>query len=417
MTPFLHPFVRQGLACMAATLALASARAATDVPVDIDMSAEIAAGRFDPARDAVGVRGSRAPLSWGSSLMASPAAPGHYALVVHFDRAPFGGQPVQYKFRIERPGQGADEGWETGRNSGLQLDAPRPAVARVFNQPSPTIPPRRTGHIERLGVVESRFVAPRAVQVWLPPSYAGDTKRRYPVLYLHDGQNVFDDAAAGAEWQADETAQRLAEAGRIDAPIIVAIDSGTDRFEEYTPTRVTVGADRSGTGREESKGGGAAAYARFVIEELKPMIDRRYRTRPGAASTTVGGSSLGGLVSLWMAVHHPQTFGAALVVSPSVWWDDEFARRDVLALAPRGARPRLWLDIGAGEGDEAMPAVRRLRDALLERGWTSATLSYHEDPDGSHDEASWASRFEDMLLYVYPPPARRHAAATRPANP
>ena len=417
MTSSLQQLLVRSLAVVAAVFAVATARAATDVPIDIDMSAEIAAGRFDPSRDAVGVRGSRAPLSWGSSLMAQPTGQGHYALVVHFDRAPFGGQPVQYKFRIERPGQGADAGWEAGRNGGLQLDAARPAVARVFDQPSPPIPPRRTGRIERLGVVPSRFVAPRAVQVWLPPSYAGDPKRRYPVLYLHDGQNVFDDEAAGAEWQADETAQRLAQAHRIDAPIIVAIDSGADRFEEYTPTRVTVGADRSGTGRDESKGGGAPAYARFLIEELKPLIDRRYRTRPDAASTTVGGSSLGGLVSLWMAVHHPRTFGAALVVSPSVWWDDEFARRDVLALAPRGARPRVWLDIGAGEGAEAVPAVRRLRDALLDRGWTAATLSYREDPDGSHDEASWASRFEGMLLFVYARPPRPQASATRPASP
>jgi predicted alpha/beta superfamily hydrolase len=407
-TPLQQRLVR-GLALVALAFALAGARAAADVSIDIDMRAEIAAGRFDPARDAVGVRGSRAPLSWGSSLLARPAAPGRYALDVHFDREPFGGQPVQYKFRIERPGQGPDDGWESGRNSALLLGA-APAVSRAFNQPTPPIPPRRTGDIERLGVVDSRFVAPRAVQVWLPPSYASAPKRRYPVLYLHDGQNVFDDQAAGAEWQADETAQRLALGHRIDAPIIVAVDSGRDRFEEYTPTRVTAGA--------ASKGGGAPAYARFLIEELKPLIDHRYRTRPGAASTTVGGSSLGGLLSLWLAVHHPETFGAALVVSPSVWWDDEFARRDVLALAPGGARPRLWLDIGAGEGADAMPPVRRVRDALLERGWTTATLSYHEDPDGSHDEASWASRFEGMLLFLYaPPPARKSPAATQPASP
>lgn len=395
-----------------AASAVAAAQAAVVVPVEIDLRAEIAAGRFDPVHDSVGVRGSQAPLSWQQSVLAQPRGDGRYALELRFERVPFGGQPVQYKFRVERSGQGPDDGWEAGRNHPLLLDAAAPRITRAFNAPAQIVPPRRTGRIERLGVVDSTHVAPRAVQVWLPPAYAADLAKRYPVLYLNDGQNVFDAEAAGAEWQVDETAQRLAEQGVIEPPIVVAIDSGRTRVDDYTPTAMTMGAERTGTGRSERVGGGAPAYARFLVEELKPLIDRRYRTRADAASTAVGGSSLGGLVSLWLALHQGTTFGNALVVSPSVWWDDAFALRDVTTLPAPSLpipRARLWLDIGALEGAEALPAVRQLQQALTSRGWNSSTLAYTEAPHGSHDEASWAARVEAMLKFLYarPPAAPR----------
>jgi len=393
----------QGWAAWVALLLCGGVQAAVTVAFEIDMRNEIAAGRFDPARgDSLGVRGSQAPLSWQRSIPARPVGEGRHAVELHFERVPFGGQPVQYKFRIERPGQGPDDGWETGRNHALRLDGTVPRVARAFNAPPLPVPPRRTGTIEQLGRIDSGHVSPRAVQVWLPPGYARDTARRYPVLYLHDGQNVFDDEAAGAEWQFDETAQRLVEQGAIEPPIVVAVDSGRDRLLDYTPSATTLGPERTGSDRPQRVGGGAPAYARFLVEELKPLIDRRYRTRTDAASTAVGGSSLGGLASLWLALHHGQTFGSALVVSPSVWWDDGFAARDAQAWAgDAAARPRLWLDIGALEGAEAIPAMRQLQQALMARGWTSATLAYTEDPDGSHDEASWAARVEGMLRFLY----------------
>ena len=392
--------LRAGVLALACLLAPA-ARAAIVLQVEIDLRAEIAAGRLDPLRDSVGMRGSHAPLSWQRSLVARPLGQGRYALEVRFERPPFGNQPVQYKFRIERAGQGPDEGWEPGRNHSVRLEEGT-RLARAFGaQPQP-VAWSRTGEIERLGRIPSAHVAPRHVQVWLPPGYAADTTRRHPVLYLHDGQNVFDGESAGAEWMVDETAQRLAEQGEIDAPIIVAVDSVATRVADYTPTAMTVPAQRSGTGRAETMGGAAAAYGRFLAEELKPMIDARYRTRSDRASTAVGGSSLGGLVSLWLALHRGETFGAALVVSPSVWWDDRFALRDVRTLATLPApRPRLWLDMGAGEGAEALPAARHLQQALMDRGWDATTLKFTEDAQGSHDEPSWAARVEGMLRFLY----------------
>ncbi|MDI4633998.1 hypothetical protein J7U46_13145 [Pelomonas sp. V22] len=373
------------------------------VDFEIDLRAEAAAGRFDATRDQVGVRGSVAPLSWGRTLPASVATPGVYRVSVAFERVPFGGQPLQYKFKIDRPGAGPDEGWEQGRNHALTFPSEQQSVMRAFNTPAAPLLPQRTGSIERLPSLESQHVSPRGLQVWLPPGYEKEPQRRYPVLYLHDGQNVFDAEAAGAEWQVDETAQRLVLEGAVEPVIIVAISSGRDRFLDYTPTEMLIPAARSGHLRDESQGGGGPRYARYLVEELKPWIDQRYRTRTDAASTAVGGSSLGGLISMWLALHHADTFGASLVVSPSVWWDDLFLLRDVKTTAFVGAeRPRVWLDMGGQEGPGALPVARQLRDALLARGWQAdKTLGYLEQPEAGHDEAAWASRVEAMLRFLY----------------
>ena len=331
------------LLAAALLLAFGAVRAAVVVDFEVDMAGEIAAGRFAPERDQVGLRGGQAPLSWGQPLLMRPLGGGRYGLSVSFADPPRGAQPLQHKFRIERAGAGNDQGWEPGRNHTLALDAVAPRVVRRFGAEAAPGPRRISGTVESLGVVASAHVTPRAVQVWLPPGYAGAPQRRYPVLYLHEGQNVFDAAAAGAEWQVDETAQRLVSAGTVEPMIIVAVDSGPHRTTDYTPTAGVIEASGSWLKPPVRAGGGAPAYARFLVSELKPLVDARYRTRPEPAATAVGGSSLGGLVSLWLLLHHPQTFGAALVVSPSLWWDDRFAARDLASVAlPARGRPRVW---------------------------------------------------------------------------
>jgi predicted alpha/beta superfamily hydrolase len=389
--------IRASLAAWA-FVAAGVVRAAIVVPVEVDMSAEVASGRFDAARDGVGIRGSQPPLSWGEPLLLQPRGNGRWGAELRFDSVPFGGQPVQYKFRIEKPGQSGDANWEQGPNRLLALDAPAPRITRAFDAPPDGLALRRTGTIERLGRIASLHVAPRDVQVWLPPGYEREPTRRYPVLYLHDGQNVFDAAGAGAEWQVDETAQRLVEAGAIAPPIIVAIASGPNRARDYTPTLGRIDG--------QPAGGGLADYGRFTVEELKPQIDRRFRTQPGREHTAVGGSSFGGIASLWLALHRADVFGAALVVSPSLWWDDGFALRDVQGW--RGSQhAKLWLDMGGREGAGIFEHTRRLQQALWARGWSAATLAYTEAPEGSHDEASWAARVEGMLKFLYPVDSRR----------
>ena len=386
---------RRRLAALCGLLVcLAAATGAPAQPVlarfEADLRAEAAAGRFDPARDGVELRGGFAPLSWQQGVPLQPLGDGRWATTVTFPQRPAGGQPVPHKFRVLRAGQGPGDGWEPGPNHAAALDGDAPAVVRVFGAPAVPAPTRLTGSFVTLEPLPAGHPLARPVQVWLPPGYAQDNPRRYPVLYLHDGQNRCDARAAGAEWQVDEAAQRGVLAGRIAPFIAVAVPSGRDRVAELTPT-------------PGGRGGGAlAAYGQWLFDALKPAIDQRFRTRPEPAATAVGGSSLGGIASLWLALHRPDVVGAALVVSPAVWWDGFLPRRDVLATAPPLPRPRLWLDMGAHEGEGVFTASRALRDALLAQGWSGMNLAYLEDPEGRHDELSWAGRVDRMLQFLFP---------------
>ena len=377
------------------TLTALPAAAATTLHFVIDMHDEIAAGRFDPRRDGVGLRGAGAPLSWGRNTpAAADGEGGRYTVSVRLvDEWVPGAPPLAYKFKIERPDQ-PDAGWEDGPNRHVELREGDLRVERAFGSGAEPPALLRTGQIERIAPQASAHVLPREVQVWLPPGYGSQPAQRYPVLYLHDGQNVFDARGVGVEWGVDETAQRLVAAGELAPMIIVAVAHSAERMDEYTPVRAVLPPDPAPIG------GGAARYGRYLVEDLKPMIDARYRTRPEAAATAVGGASLGGLVSMWLALHHPETFGAALVVSPTVLWADFAIVADVRSarLPPGATPPRIWLDVGLREMPVMLDGARRLRDAIQARGWP---LVYAEKPGASHDEASWAARVEPMLRYLY----------------
>ena len=255
-----------------------------------------------------------------------------------------------------------------------------------------------TGDVRTHEGFHSRFLEhDRTVVVYLPPGYATDNVPGYPVLYLHDGQNVFDRATSiGEEWRVDETAQEMIEAGTIAPLIVVGVyNTGVHRIDEYAPT---ARADKGG-------GGQAEAYGRMLVQELKPFIDRTYRTLPGAASTAVGGSSLGGLLTLWLGLRYPTVFSRLAVLSPSVWWDDRVILREVEAL-PARLPLRIWLDAGDREGAEAVSDARALRDALVAKGWVEGQdLAYLEAAGGEHNEASWAARVGAVLAFLFPPRA------------
>jgi len=180
----------------------------------------------------------------------------------------------------------------------------------------------------------------------------------------------------------------------IPAMIIAGIDNTNTRIDEYTPTHDAA----------RNAGGKADDYARMIIEELKPVIDAGYRTLPGAADTALGGSSLGGLATLYIGLTHPAVFGHLAVMSPSVWWDN----RAILTTldhfsSPR--RPRIWLDFGGREGVEGMTDARLLRDRLRSKGWTNeADFRYFEDRRADHSERAWAKRVPDVLEFLFPAP-------------
>jgi predicted alpha/beta superfamily hydrolase len=242
------------------------------------------------------------------------------------------------------------------------------------------------------------------VLVYLPPGYREARDRHYPVLYFQDGQNVFDAATAfaGVEWEVDETAERLIRLGAVEPLIVVAIANTPDRVAEYTPVPDPA---RGGIG------GGAETYARFLIQELKPFVDQRYRTRTGPESTGIAGSSLGGLAALYLGFSHPGTFTRLGLVSPSVSWADQAIVRFIRRM-PR-PRARIWLDVGTAEGPSPAVArrvvgsVRAVRRALLGAGFVlGEDLAYHEVRGAGHHEAAWAARVEPMLCFLFPPPQR-----------
>lgn len=236
----------------------------------------------------------------------------------------------------------------------------------------------------------SKFLAkPRDIIVWLPPGYEKERDRRYPVLYMHDGANVY------VEWRIDEIVKPLIASGEVEPLIIVLVPNGgqqQDRFEDYTWTKPP----------RAKFGGKAEAYGRMLVEELKPFIDREYRTLPDAANTGMGGASLGALVSLHFALAHPDVFGKLMLMSPAVWWDDRLLLRDVGKLK---ARPsiRIWLDVGQAESPSMIRDAQALRDTLARKGWKrDADLTYFELPDGRHDEAWFARRAGPALKYLFP---------------
>ncbi|RKG99784.1 carbohydrate esterase [Corallococcus sp. CA053C] len=268
--------------------------------------------------------------------------------------------------------------------------------ADLLPPPTPTL----TGDVRFLRNVTptDTTLKPRDVIVWLPPGYDAAPTRRYPVLYMHDGQNLMDVVTSFAgEWNVDETAQTLVTNGQVEPLIIVGVYNTSDRIAEYTPVPFPP---------EYPNAGRADAYGQFLINDLKPRIDTEFRTKAGPESTGLAGSSLGGLVSLSLGLKHPEVFGRLGVVSPSVWWADRDIVKTVEALSTKPAL-RIWEDIGDSEGSgsqaETVADANALRDALVAKGWVlDSDLKYTVVAGGKHNEPSWSARFGDILRFLYP---------------
>lgn len=261
-----------------------------------------------------------------------------------------------------------------------------------------------TGNIHQHTHFESKILRNRRdVWVYLPRGYRRNRRQRYPVLYLHDGQNVFDAATSYShvEWGVDEAAQRLIRKNLMEPTIIVAVaNTGEDRIHEYAPTRGII--DENAKRKKRSKGL-LKKYGRFLVEELKPFIDKLYRTRPEAEFTGLGGSSLGGLSTLVLGLWYPNVFTRLAVMSASIWWDN-CVIYDMVDSIQENAKPplRIWLDTGTHEAGWERAAV--LRDKLIEKGWRLYDdLQFLEAEGADHSEGAWAGRIEQVLRFLFPP--------------
>jgi predicted alpha/beta superfamily hydrolase len=235
----------------------------------------------------------------------------------------------------------------------------------------------------------------RNLVVYLPPGYEEQPGRRFPVLYLQDGQNLFDGTTSfipGMDWRVGQTADHMIGTGAVEPLLIVGVyNTGKNRIREYTPSRVP-----------KLGGGSANRYAKFLIEELKPFIDHEYRTLGDAAHTGLGGSSLGGLVSLYVGLKFSDVYGKLAALSPSVWWHQR-VMHGFAARMPVRRRPSIWLDIGTGEGLQIVRDVEKFRDVLLQKGWQLDRDLHFERIEGAeHNESAWAQRVARVLQFLFP---------------
>jgi predicted alpha/beta superfamily hydrolase len=275
--------------------------------------------------------------------------------------------------------------WSVGDDYVLSASEPDPEVWPSFFSPA-------RGEVSEL-LQFSADGRSHAVRVYTPPGYHENVLRTFPVLYMQDGKNLFfpEEAFGGNEWRVDETMDRLDQMNAVRKVIVVGI-APADRMRDYTHP-------------------GYADYGRFLIEVVKPAIDATYRTRRGPGDTVVLGSSLGGVVSLFLAWNHPEVFGGAACLSSTFGYRDELFQR----VASESQRPiRIYLD--SGWPRDNFHATNAMRDLLVKRGFSLGhDLLAFSYPEGRHGEGSWAERLHLPFQFFF---GRAWAASrAQPAGP
>lgn len=249
----------------------------------------------------------------------------------------------------------------------------------------------------------SKFVLPRHVDIWLPPGYHTDSTRHYPVVYMHDGQNLFDSvlAYAGVDWGMDEAITRLMGQKLTTGAIIVGAWNTPRRLFEYMPQK-PVAKLLQNFALEHEFPPESDAYLRFLAEELKPYVDSTYRTHPDQAHTFVMGSSMGGLISLYALTEYPHLFGGAGCLSTH-WVIGGNPLVDYFAgVLPSPGKHKLYFDYGTGELDHTYEPFQKRMDQHMK------TAGYREDQDwmsrrfegANHNESAWRARVDLPLSFL-----------------
>jgi predicted alpha/beta superfamily hydrolase len=289
----------------------------------------------------------------------------------------------RYEFKCTRGGWGGVETMGDGSDVGnrvLQLTTDTVVLIRIAGWKDAFVQPVRSTASPQVRLLDSAFTMPqlgnrkRTIRIYLPADYAQST-RRYPVVYMHDGQNLFDMATAPfGEWGVDECLDSLQRKGRA-ACILVGIDHGeTSRMTEYNPYTFM----QFGTGEGDQ-------YIAFLVETLKPYIDQQFRTLPGSSHTFVAGSSMGGLISCYAALRYPSVFGGAGVFSPAFWTAP--ALDSMIEALPYKPQTRFFFYAGAQESEAMIPDMDRIAESIARK---ADNLMYSiTDSEGKHNEAAW----------------------------
>ena len=316
-----------------------------------------------------------------------------------------GGEPVEYKVTrgswnsVERGPDGAEIDNRTLNPT--KTEAINIEVATWVDQ-GKAEPGKSTasGNIRmHVGFHSTLLNNERTLAVYLPPGYDQNPDARYPVLYMQDGQNLFDTATsfAGVEWNADETAEKLIKEGKINPVIIVGIYNSPDRTEEYTPWQAS----------ETDPVARGVYYGWAVAYEIKRFIDKTYRTKPDRDNTAIAGSALGGLIALDTARAHSDTFGACAALSPSLWSAEGELLSQWTADHDWMKGTRFWIDVGEGETEdyptgEAVPHLQTLAATLQSAGLTKGQDYIEHIAEGDEqNEAAWSKRFDKVLTFLY----------------
>jgi pimeloyl-ACP methyl ester carboxylesterase len=290
---------------------------------------------------------------------------------------------------------------------------------------TPALADVSAGRLVDLGVLQSRYADPRRVQVWLPSGYTPHG-RKYAVLYMHDGQNLFDKKSAGygMEWEVDEHLDALIRANKVRPTIVVGIWNTPKRLQEYVPSKAFDGLPAEYRDKVRALYGGdplSDGYLKFIVRELRPMIAKRFNVKTDRANMVIMGSSMGALVSLYAIDEYPQVFGGAGMMSTH--WplfmtpdgksvgDAEYEavssafERYLGPALPNPRTHRLYFDHGSETLDAVYKRYQDRVDAVVaSRGYTQGvnwlTRSF---PGQKHNEVSWASRVDVPLQFLLPP--------------
>lgn len=319
----------------------------------------------------IAIRGSGAPLSWSTGRDATWTS-GNVWVASWSASADLEVKPLIN-----------DAQWSTGGNFRVRAGA----TTDIY----PFFGPSTGSFVQVPGFWSPQLGNSRTLLLYLPPSYRENTLKRYPVLYMHDGQNLFDAAtsAFGTEWQVDENIDGAVAGGHMDEVIVVGVYNTSNRIWEYTPCcDATYG------------GGGADTYERFLIDTVKPFVDQNFRTLPGKDQTAIMGSSLGGLLSFYIARRNPTVFGKAGCMSSSFWWNNQALTVQVEQSTVH-VPVKFYLD--AGTSNDGLPETTRMDSALLTDGYVQGQdLDFVTAQGGSHNEASWAARVAIPLAWLFP---------------